>query len=277
MANTRDATSRFVAAAVWSWAMRERLRVADFWDGVVRSFLDGEFPLPEPLDRWVSAYAGRGEGEVDRQALPEPYSGPLLDEARAIFLGLNPGVAIPAYQYRDGVLAREIRMARRHYDVYRTTPANREPWLTDFGPNRHHLNRVAFMRRWAGDESLGDEHMLTFELYPWHSRRVTAPVRPEPDIIQSMIFAPIAETGVRHVFAFGSPWFGVLDRLGLPCVLRLGAGGEPYGSSVASRAISVYEQDGFYIVAERHSGSAGPPSASETRALKEALIKHAVA
>jgi hypothetical protein len=135
-----------------------------------------------------------------------------LGDARSVFLGLNPGVALPKYQYRDGILADEIRKAGRYSEVYGTTPANREPWHTDFGANKHHLNRIAFMRRWHDDPSLGDEHMLTFELYPWHSRRVLGAMRPHPDIIESMVFAPIAETGVRHVFAFGSPWLDVLDR-----------------------------------------------------------------
>jgi hypothetical protein len=253
--------------------MRERRRVADFWHEVVHYFLDGDFPLRPPLDRWFRAYEGGGEGLVDRQALPEPYSGPLLGDARTVFLGLNPGVAIPDYQYRDGIVAQEIRKASHHSEVYRITPANREPWLTDLGPNRHHLGRVAFMRRWHENDALGDEHILTFELYPWHSRRITASMRPDPDIIESMVFAPISETGVRHVFAFGAPWFHVLDGLGLRRAATLGAEGENYGSSVPSRTVAVYDHDDYYVVAEKHPGSAGPPRASEVRVLKAALTE----
>lgn len=227
--------------------MRERRRVADFWDEVVNDFLDGEFPLPLPLNQWFQAYDGSGKGAVDRQAMPEAYCRPLLGDARSVFLGLNPGVALPKYQYRDGTLAGEIREAGCYSEVYRTTPANREPWLIDFGVKKHHLNRIAFMRRWHDDPSLGDEHMLTFELYPWHSRRVLGAMRPHPDIIESMVFAPIAETGVRHVFAFGSLWLDLLDRLGVRRLLTLGRNGVPYGSRVPSRTVAVYERDGYFV------------------------------
>ena len=71
------------------------------------------------------------------------------------------------------------------------------------------------MRRWLDDDSLDDGHPFTFELYPWHSKKVTGSRRPQPDIIESMVFEPISEMGVRHVFAFGAPWFHVLDSLGL--------------------------------------------------------------
>jgi len=127
------------------------------------------------------------------------------------------------------------------------------------------------MRRWHDDQSLGDEHMLTFELYPWHSRRVLGAMQPHPPIIESMVFAPIAETGVRHVFAFGSPWLDLLDRLGVRRIATLGRNGDPYGSMVPSRTVAVYERDGYFVVAEKHAGSAGPPSAPETALLKQAL------
>jgi hypothetical protein len=251
--------------------MSARQRVADFWDEVVNDFLDDGFPLPAPLDRWILAYDGGGDGVVDRQAFPEPYGGPLVGDARSVMLGLNPGVSYPAYQHRHGVLAEEIRAIGCFSEVFRTHPVNREPWLTDIGPVGYLRNRVAFMRRWLEDDSLSDGHLLTFELYPWHSKRVTAAMRPEPDIIESMVFEPISEIGVRHVFAFGAPWFHLLDGLDLPRRLTLGAGGEAYGSAVPSRSVAVYERERFCIVAEKHAGSAGPPSASETALLKEAL------
>jgi hypothetical protein len=251
--------------------MSERQRVADFWDEVVNDFLQGGFPLPPPLDRWFLAYRGVGDGLVDQEAFPEPYGGPLLGDARFVILGLNPGVTVPRYQYRDGILAQEIRKAGRYSEVFKTAPVNREPWLTDIGPVGYLLSRVAFMRRWLMDESLGDQHMLTIELYPWHSRGVTAAIRPDPDIIESMVFAPIAETGVRHVFAFGAPWFDLLGRLGLRRLVTLGAGGEAYGSTVASRSVAVFQAAGYFVVAEKHAGSAGPPRPSETRVLKTAL------
>src|SRR5438128_6692137 len=102
--------------------MSERQRVADFWDRVVNDFLDGSFPLPEPLDRWFTAYEGAGDGTVDSEALLEPYTGPILGDVRCVLLGLNPGQSHPEFQHRDGVFAREIRSAGRYRDVFRTPP-----------------------------------------------------------------------------------------------------------------------------------------------------------
>lgn len=252
--------------------MENRTRVADFWDEVVDEFLAGGFPLRPPLDRWIKSYVGVGEGAVDHEAFPEPYTGPILGEARGVMLGLNPGTVFPEWQYRDGILAEEARRLGGYRHLVRTTPVCREPWLTQLGPVGYHINRVRLMQRWNDDSSLGDEHLLTFELYPWHSRKVMGTMRPPPDIIDSMIFQPISETGVRHVFAFGAEWFRVLDGLGLEQLALLGRGGQPYGSNVASRTVGIYQGHGdFVIVAEKHSGSAGPPSAAETIILRDAL------
>jgi len=99
--------------------MDERQRIANFWDEVVNEFLDGGFPVREPLDLWFGAYEGSGDGAVDRDAMPEAFCGPLLGDPRSVFLGLNPGTAIPAFQYRDGILAEEIRRVGRYSGVYR--------------------------------------------------------------------------------------------------------------------------------------------------------------
>ena len=75
--------------------MPSRSEVIEFWDSVVARFLDGETTdYPEPLDRWFLAYAGRGDGEVVVEALPEPYIGDLASgKTRAVTLALNPGEA----------------------------------------------------------------------------------------------------------------------------------------------------------------------------------------
>lgn len=72
------------------------------------------------------------------------------------------------------------------------------------------------------------------------------------------------------VFAFGAPWFPLLEHgLKLAVVDRLGAGGRPYPAGVASRTVAVFQtDDGLTILAERHFGSAGPPSATELQLLK---------
>jgi hypothetical protein len=252
--------------------VEHRRRVADFWDEVLNEFIAGGFPLPPPLDRWIKACDGWRDGEIDFEALPEPYAGPILGTVRAITLGLNPGVVFPKWQHRDGVIAREIRRKGSLREVVRTSVVSREPWLSEIGPVGYYINRLRFMQRWSQDATIGDENFLTFELYPWHSKRVLGPMRPAPDIIDDMIFKPISEMGVRHVFAFGAEWFRVLDGLRLHHELTLGKGGEPYPTKVASRKVGVYRHEGgFLIIAEKHAGAAGPPSAPETEILQIAL------
>jgi hypothetical protein len=125
--------------------MRERRRIADFWDQVVNEFLNGGLLMREPLDVWFQAYEGSGDGAVDRDAMPEAYCGPLLGDPRSVFLGLNPGTAIPAYQYRNGILADEIRKTGRYSDVYRTTPAKprtmaERTWSKQASPQSNRLH-----------------------------------------------------------------------------------------------------------------------------------------
>jgi hypothetical protein len=75
------------------------------------------------------------------------------------------------------------------------------------------------------------------------------------------------------VFAFGKPWFGLLEgKLGLQVVDRLGAGGRRYPPEVPSRAVLVLRGEGGpVVIAERHLGSAGPPRRAETLVLREAI------
>jgi hypothetical protein len=266
------APSHDAGSALSSGSVEHRRRVARFWDEVIDDFLAGGFPKPPPLDRWITACDGWSDGAIDFDALPEPYAGPLLGDVRAITLGLNPGMVFPEWQHRGGILAEEIRHRGSYHEAMRTSPVTWERWLSAIGPVGYYVNRLRFMQRWNDDPSIGDEQFLTFELYPWHSKRVLGPMRPDPDIIDWMVFQPISEMGVRHVFAFGAEWFRVLDGLELPRELTLGKGGEPYPTRVGSRTIGVYRHDSdFLIVAEKHAGSAGPPSTSETELLQEAL------
>jgi hypothetical protein len=258
--------------------MEHRRRVADFWDDVINGFIAGGFPLPSPLDRWIRAYQGVGDGAIDFDALPEPYSGPILGDVRAITLGLNPGMVFPEWQHRDGVLASAIRKRGSYQEAMRVSPVTWERWLSEVGPVGYYVNRLRFVQRWYDDPTIGDEHFLTFELYPWHSKRVLGAMRPEADIIDEMVFQPISEMGVRHVFAFGAEWFRVLDGLRLRREVTLGKGGEDYPTNVTSRTVGVYRHgDDFLIVAEKHAGAAGPPSARETELLREALAAHHLA
>jgi hypothetical protein len=114
--------------------------------------------------------------------------------------------------------------------------------------------------------------MVSFELYPWHSTAVTGLMRPDPTTIEKFVWCPAVELAAP-VFAFGAPWFSILEKgLGLRVVDRLGPGGREYGSAVASRSVSVLKGDhGITVIAEKHSGGAGPPSTAETVRLRQEL------
>ena len=207
-------------------------------------------------------------------ALPEPWIGALVPATcRMVFLALNPGRAHLRFQGREGVFADEIRTTYRRYSAWAASwPYLREPWISSVGRNRHHESRLRFMKNWYDDATLSSDAMVGFELYPWHSTKVTATMRPDPGLIREWVWEPVADLDAP-VFAFGAPWLDLLEHgLQLPVVDRLGAHGRPYGSAVASRAITLFETPtGTLVIAEKHAGSAGPPSAGETSLLRAAL------
>lgn len=253
-----------------------RTRLIETWDRAVDQFLRTGDAVPAALEPWFNAYRGSGLGAVDRKALPEPYLGDIMGRPRAAFLALNPGEAFP-FQRPGGAFVKHVQ----ELGSYRAWAAS-WPYLTGAWeqhhsggkPNRHHASRLKFLRRWFSDERLGPSDMVAFELYPWHSSRITAAMRPDPELIYEFVWSPLAEIGVP-AFAFGAPWFPLLEepRLGLEVVDRLGQGGRPFGSRVASRSVLVlrHQQAGLTVLAEKHSGAAGPPSASEAALLQQAV------
>jgi hypothetical protein len=83
-----------------------------YGDQAIGRFLAGGPAVP-PDDRrmqsWAKAYRGRGRGEVNPGAFPEPYQGALDRRPVGVFLGLNPGQAQLDFQGRWGLFADEIR------------------------------------------------------------------------------------------------------------------------------------------------------------------------
>ncbi|MDH6465056.1 hypothetical protein M2302_005257 [Micromonospora sp. A200] len=254
-----------------------RHRVAAFWDAHIESWLKGEDPLPPPLPEWFGSLAGVGPGQVTRDGFPEPYHGDLLgleQTPRMVVLGLNPGEYRQRFQSREGIFADEIREAGSYSRWSTTCPYNRPPWTLphQMGRNRYYQARLQFTRRWLQDPSADHPDLLIFECYPWHSKAITAPLRPPPEVIDEFIWQPIAELPVQDVFAFGRPWNDLAQALGLPQKGSLGSGGTDYGSAVPSRAVRAYSlPSGQRLVVEWHAGAAGPPSAKETALLREAL------
>jgi hypothetical protein len=256
-----------------------RQRVIEFWDEVVRDLLahpdrshTGSF-RSAPLAEWRLAYDGRGRGLVDESAIPEPYLGPLSGTPKMVVLALNPGRADLGFQSATGVFAAEITALGSYGAWAASWPYLRDPWVAAKGRNRHHTTRIEFMRRWHDSPDLGADAMVAFELFPWHSHGVTAAMRPRPKIVREFIWEPISEFEDAPVFAFGAPWFPLLEhQLGLRVVARLGAGGRDYGSTVKSRAVLVLETPtGGLVIAEKHLGSATPPGRDEVERLREAL------
>ncbi|PMR63103.1 hypothetical protein C1A38_00525 [Verrucosispora sp. ts21] len=254
-----------------------RERVAAFWDAHIEAWLGGDDHLPLQLEEWFDPYVGVGPGEVTRDGFPEPYHGDLLGlehTPRMVVLGLNPGEFRPRFQARDGIFAEELKRSGSYSRWATTCPYNREPWTLphEMGRNRYYLARLEFTRRWLQDPDADHRDLLIFECYPWHSKAVTAPLKPPQAGIEEFVWQPIAELPVQDVFAFGRPWDHLAQALGLPELGRLGSGGKGYGSAVPSRAVRLYSlPSGQRLVVELHAGAAGPPSATETALLRSAL------
>jgi hypothetical protein len=250
-------------------------RLAKFWDIQTECWLAGDDRMPSPLPQWFNSYQGNGAGAVAIDGLPEPYHGDLLGRnktPRMVILGLNPGGYHADFQSRTGIFAEEIRESGSYSMWSATGPYVRPPWTGKVGKNRYWRSRIAFTSRWLQDPGATVQDLLIFEAYPWHSRRLTAPIRPPADVMDRFVWQPIAELAVCNIFAFGGPWADFVQSIRLPLVDALGAGGRPYGSAVPSRAIRVYRLPfGHRLIVEWHSGSAGPPNDAETTLMREAL------
>ena len=250
-------------------------RVADLWDAVTADWLDGQEILPAALEPWFASYSGKGAGRVTREAFAEPYLGDLRGTPRFVILGLNPGQAVLDFQARDGIFANAIREGGSYSAWAALNPYLSEAWTRVHDRNRYHTSRLRFARAWLGDAALTPNELLTLELYPWHSKRVTAPIVPPMDIVEELIWQPLAEIPVEFVFAFGKPWLGACQALGLPERGRRGRGGENYGSPVASRTVVVFElSSGQRVIVLWQSGYAGPPALGDTQRLRERLGAH---
>jgi hypothetical protein len=256
-----------------------RERVAAFWDAHIAAWLKGEDQLPPRLSGWFDSYVGVGPGEVTREGFPEPYHADLLGlehTPRLVVLGLNPGEFRPRFQARDGIFAKEIEQHGSYSEWATTCPYNRPPWTRpdEMGRNRYYQARLQFTRNWLQEPGADHRDLLIFECYPWHSKSITAPLKPPPKDIEEFVWQPIAELPVQDVFAFGKPWDALAGALDLRITGELGCGGTDYGSKVPSRAVRTYRlPSGQRLVVEWHAGSAGPPSAMETALLRAALVR----
>lgn len=247
--------------------MASRTDTADMWDAVLRAWSVGTRDIPEHLLPWSRAYRGAGEGAIELDAFPEPYTGNLATGTPSmVLLGLNPGQADLSFQGPAGTFTREV--ARRSYRHWAAGgPYTGAAWEAVNGRNVYHRNRVAFARRWHDDETVTSESLLVVELFPWHSKRVTAAMRPPLDILREWVWEPLAEIDVEHVFAFGKPWLEAAERAGL------GSGRElTVAWDTPSRHAVLFDlPGGQQLVVAHQGGYAGPPGAEDTVRLRSAL------
>ena len=253
--------------------------LADFWDQIIDRYLEGEFPLDPPLDSWFRSYKGTGEGAVDPDVMPEPFLGNLFaGDHRMVFMGLNPGAPRPTAQSRTGTYASEIREMGSYRAWAATWPYLRGLDIQEWGKNVFHDARYRFMKDWYDDPSLEHRHMLNWELYPWHSKKVQGSrMRPPGDVVREFVWEPIADTGAQWIFAFGTPWYEQLEHLKLKELVHLGHGGEPYPTETkpkAYRKVKVYDGPAeSFVVSMSTAAAAAPPKRRETEILKEGLAR----
>ena len=249
--------------------MSARDHAIERWDDYIHDWLTRPSPppLPAPFDEWFASYGG----SVTKQAMPEPYIG-RWDAPRMVTLGLNPGEADTSFQGRHGIFASEIGELGAYSTWAASDPYRRSPWEDSHGVNRYSRRLLNFARRWSDDESVSGADLLTVEMYPWHSKRVTAAMRPSARVLRDFVWAPLAEVTVPLLFAFGAQWALMCEQLGLTQEARWGAGGKNLGSPVKSRTVITYRLNADQrIVVCWQLGYAGPPRAEDVTRLRAVL------
>lgn len=242
--------------------------VVEFWDAEIGRWVNGHQQLHSDIERWRSAYSGRGDGAVDLNAMPEPYVGPFAtDRAPAlVMLGLNPGAAEPRFQAMDGIYAERVRQTS--YSAWAATgPYSDQAWESIKGRNQYHQNRVAFARRLHHDPAIQPRDLLYVELYPFHSKRVTGPIKPPADLLKRRILDPIAELDTPFVFAFGKPWLSAAQMLGLDAGTPIPV--DWTTPSRDARRFPLTKNQSLVVITQL--GYAGPPGEADTHALAAAL------
>ena len=258
-------------------ALKARRQLVAFWDQHVAHWLAGADPMTDPLLRWYASYPGSGPGRVTRDGFVEPYSAGRMCSASNTRRDLWSWGSTPAtstHRIRPGPAS---SLPRSGTDTgpsapgHEAAPTTETPGRPPTGPiatrSRRHFARV-----WLSDPSATLNDLLIVELYPWHSARVTAAMRPPADLLDQFIWKPLSELRVAHYFAFGRPWQRAAEAIGLRRVAALGAGGTPYGSTVPSRAVRIYKTPSDHtLVVEWPAGGAGPPRADEVEILRRAI------
>jgi len=249
--------------------MSARDHAIERWDDYIHDWLTrpSSPPLPAPFAEWFASYGG----SVTKEAMPEPYGGQ-WEAPRMVILGINPGEADLTFQGRNGIFAREIAELES-YSAWAATDRYRlPPWEGRHGINRYGRAQLNFARRWTDDEALSGTDLLTVEMYPWHSKNVTATMRPPAGVLKEFVWRPLAEVSLPFFFAFGADWARMCEQLGLEPENRWGAGGKDFGSPVKSRTVITYRLSAEQrVVVSWQQGYAGPPGAEDVTRLRAVL------
>jgi len=246
-------------------AVTSRGKVADFWDDVLARWIDGRDHLIPPLPEWLNSYSGTGKGTVDFGHYPDPYVGDLrggTHDVRLVVLGLNPGRGYPGLQGPDGTWTKRIAEVGYSHCFDRSPGEDPKSWIELHGkPSPYWRNLINFGKRWSNDPNFDVHGILNFELYPWHSDAVTAPMVPPPHVIDQFIWQPCQEVETKAVFAFGAPWFQLCAALDLHEVRRWGADGTPFPmeDDKGWRMRAYQLPSGQFAVVSSQPGFAGPP------------------
>ncbi|QNP55363.1 anti-phage DNA glycosylase Brig1 [Tessaracoccus defluvii] len=189
--------------------MSSRLAAVEFWDREIGLWVKGNHRLHPDLERWRATYSGRGAGTVDMTVMPEPYIGSLAGSATPalVMLGLNPGAPAPAFQSMDGIYTQRVR--ETSYSNWASSgPYTDATWQQAHGRNRYHHNRLAFARRLHNDDTIQNHDLLYIELYPFHSKAVTAAITPPPTCSPGSSSIPSASSRLHLSSPSASPGFG---------------------------------------------------------------------
>jgi hypothetical protein len=253
-----------------------RARVADIWDDVLADWLSGREHLSASLARWRASYQGTGKGAVDLEHYPDPYVGDLRGvehEPRTVLLGLNPGVGYDSLQSMNGLWAQRIARSGYSYCFRRSPEEDPKAWRELHGKrSRYWLHRVLFAQRWLNDQHASVRDILNFELYPWHSYKVNAPLLPPPDLIEKFVWEPVRELAVPEVFAFGAPWFQACQGLGLHPLALLGPPGQPITPEAPHWRLGFFElSHRQVVVVSSQPGYAGPPGSERLTQMRVLL------
>jgi hypothetical protein len=106
------------------------------------------------------------------------------------------------------------------------------------------------------------------ELYPWHSTRVTAPIRPPSEVLSEFLWDPLAEVDLDTIWAFGKHWLTVATDLALVESDRWDGN---HFSTPARAAVAFVLPSGQRLVVVWQLGYAGPPGDEDVRRLQALL------